>query len=374
MQQKLNGQYVSNLPQSLKSGGWSGMNINIYKQLSSHFKLEYLPPIQPAVLMHERLKSKLLSLMGLKRHFEFFSERRLQMISNQFQINPKSNVDFLFFHGTTPWIKCKPQIPYFAYVDATFLTYSDIYLNPKNFLKSEITRIVNQEKQFLAKASTIFFSSEWAKQETMQRYNMDGSNFQTVGLGGNTEIPQDITPSNELNLLFVSMDFKRKGGQIAFDGFVKLKQKFPELTLHIIGDAPPKNIINTPGIIFHGFIDKKTEEGRSQFDKIFKSAAFLIHPTEKDMTPLIIVEAGYYGIPAVAPAKFGIPEMIKDGKTGYLLKQNTPDEIVSILNTVLAKPNQWQQMQQATYHHMLDNFTWNNTGNKIINAIERKTN
>ena len=370
MKKSLKGQYISNLSLNLKSGGWSGMNVNLNQQLTHYFEIGYSNPINPPVFKLEQIVSKLKAIINRKRNFEFFSEKRLNVIADQFNNQLKSDRDFLFFHGTTPWIKCHTHLPYYAYVDATFLTYLDIYLDPANFYPKEITRIVEQETIFLSNASGIFFSSEWARQETINRYHLDGHNFHTVGLGGNSSIGTLNLEKGAKNFLFVSMDFKRKGGHIAYEAFRQLTKSIEGLTLHIIGDKPPLSIINSPGVCYHGFIDKSTEAGRKKFQDIFNKAAFLIHPTEKDMTPLIIVEAGYYGIPSIAPARFGIPEMIVDGKTGFLLKKNTPSEIATLLTPILIVPEEMTKRQVEVYNYMTSTFTWETTGQKIANGIK----
>jgi glycosyltransferase involved in cell wall biosynthesis len=369
---RLKAQYISNLPISIKSGGWSGMNLNIYNKLRKYFEIDYLPPINPKISKIEKIISKTNQYFGLKGHFEFFSEKRLQLIAKKFYQQVDATSNFLFFHGTTPWIKCKTDKPYFAYVDATFSTYLDIYLEPCDFKQTEIQRIVAQEKQFLHNAAGIFFSSEWAKQKTIIRYQLKGNNLYNVGLGGNAlpqkeMIPAPPTPS----VLFVSMDFKRKGGVIAYKCFVELKKQIPQLTLQIIGDAPGKSITESDGVIYHGFIDKKTEEGLQRFDEIFRSASFLIHPTEKDMTPLIIVEAGYYSIPAIAPKNFGIPEMIQHSQTGLIVHDNAVVEYVNSLKDVLSNPEKLNNLRQRCFEFMGGNFTWDIVGKQIKQEITR---
>jgi len=365
-------QYISNLPQSLKSGGWSGMNINVYNELSKYFLIDYLSPINPKVLKKEQMLSKAHQYLGLKRHFEFFSEKRLNLIADDFYKQLIIANDFLFFHGTTPWIKCKSDKAYFAYVDATFLTYLDIYLNPNDYKEKEIQRIINQERLFLNNAVGIFFSSEWAKRETIDRYRIEGSNFYVVGLGGNAEPKKKMVPAPSIpSLLFVSMDFKRKGGAIAYNCFLELRKQIPQLTLQIIGDAPEQSIKGTEGVTYHGFIDKKTKEGMLLFDNIFKTASFLIHPTEKDMTPLIIVEAGYYGIPAIAPKRFGIPEMIKHKHTGYIVEDNSVEAYVNYLTQIIGDFDRQNVLRQNCFEYILTNYTWQKVGKDMAQVIKK---
>lgn len=361
--------FVTSLPSNLKSGGWSGMNINLHSQLSKHFDLDYIGPIYPKVSKSDKLISLSKQFIGLKRDFEFYSERRLHSIKKMVADRVKISNSFVFFHGTTPWIKCESFKPYFAYVDATFLTYLDIYLKGKVFNPNEIQRIFEQEKAFLNNASAIFFSSQWALNQTIAKYKLAGTNFVNVGLGGNAKISPLNRENPGKNLLFVSMDFKRKGGQIAYEAFCLLKNTFPYIKLNIVGDKPSDAIINDKGVVYHGSIDKKTEEGQKRFDSIFKDSCILVHPTEKDMTPLIIIEAGYYGIPAIAPKRFGIPEMIIDGKTGFLLIENTSNEICTKLKNTLQDQQLLVKMSLEAYKHTTETFNWENVGYRITQII-----
>jgi glycosyltransferase involved in cell wall biosynthesis len=361
--------FVTSLPPDLKSGGWSGMNVNLYGKLSKHFKVDYIGPIYPIVSKTNKIVSKLKSTLGFKRDFEFYAESRLLEIKKSVLSQIGDHYDFMFFHGTTPWIKCYIKKPYFAYIDATFLTYLDIYLQGQVFSHFEIQRIFEQEKTFLANASAIFFSSQWALNETVARYEMPGTNFVNVGLGGNTTIPSYNTEKEGKNLLFVSMDFKRKGGFIAFEAYCKLKSTFPKLKLNIVGDRPSDAIINDAGVVYHGFIDKKTIEGQKRFETIFNDSCLLIHPTEKDMTPLIVIEAGYYGIPTIAPRRFGIPEMIIDGQTGFLLNENNSQEICSKISNMLKDTQLLNKMRSAVFEYTTNSFNWEKVGINISNTI-----
>lgn len=63
----------------------------------------------------------------------------------------------------------------------------------------------------------------------------------------------------------------------------------------------------------------------------------LVLPSPSEGLPTIILEAMASGTPILATTVGGIPDLIKDGKTGYLLKNNKPECIcknaVKILNT-----------------------------------------
>jgi len=54
--------------------------------------------------------------------------------------------------------------------------------------------------------------------------------------------------------------------------------------------------------------------------------------------PMSILEAMAAGLPCVASAVGGVPEIIEDGITGFLIKQNTEDAVVTALARLIEDP------------------------------------
>ena len=351
------------------SGGWNGMSYNIYHQLSKYFEVTNIGPINPKINRTEKLLSKILRTIGFKGNFFFFSNSRLTKIAQEIGNNVNTNCDVLFFHGSTPWIKYKTNKPYFAYLDASFYTFLHVYSKPHQFREKDIQRIINSEREFLKNARKIFFSSKWALEESIEKYNLNGANFEVVGLGGNINIPDQICLVPKLELLFISVDFKKKGGFLLIEAFKKLKMKFPDLLLNIIGQQPPQTITKIPGIHYHGYLNKRIPEDLLKLESILKTSFCLVHPTQKDMTPLVIVEAGYYGIPSVAPSRFGIPEMIVNGLSGILIDNIDSKTLAEKISSLLENES-ILDIRKQTREHFIQNFTWEQVGLKIKKSIE----
>jgi glycosyltransferase involved in cell wall biosynthesis len=352
------------------SGGWNGMNYHIFNQLNTHNSVSYIGPIKPPIYLMEKIISKFLRLLGLKGNFFFFSEKRLTTIFQQIRDKINNNCDLIFFHGSTPWIKFETDKPYYAYIDASFYTFLHTYTNPKKFRKKDIERIMYSEKAFLKNARQIFFSSQWAMDETKVQYQLSGTNFSVVGLGGNIKIPNEININPSPVLLFISVDFHKKGGLTVVKTFEKLKGIYPHLSLSIVGEKPPAYILKKEGIKYHGFLDKNIPSDITKLNSIFTEALLLIHPTQKDMTPLVIIEAGYFGVPTIAPSKFGIPEMILDGKTGFLINQINSDLIADKVSQFISN-NKSTELRKNTREYFIHHFTWEQVGKTMQIEIEK---
>ena len=53
----------------------------------------------------------------------------------------------------------------------------------------------------------------------------------------------------------------------------------------------------------------------------------MVHPSYNEVLPLVLLEAGAFGIPVIGANQDGLPEIVTDGKSGFLLP---PDDIQGI--------------------------------------------
>jgi glycosyltransferase involved in cell wall biosynthesis len=355
------------------SGGGSGVNSAVYeffKENSTYFSYQYINP-QPNKV--EKLISRLQKLFGLKRNYYFFSESRLNKIKDSFI--PDENADFYFFHGFTPWIKIKPDKPYFCFNDACFATYVTIYNNKDEFQEKDLNRIYNTEKKWLLKARTVFFRSQWALHETQKAYNVEGSTFLNVAVGGFIDIPNEDFYKNGFNFVFIAREFIPKGGEQTVEAFKIVRQEYPAATLTIIGEKPNDDILSVEGINYLGFLNKNIPAEKDRLIDCFSTAFAIVHPTIKDTNTLVINELSYYGCPAISSNRFAIPEYIVNGKTGYLLDNPRDiDEIAGKMSLLLNDQSTYLEMRKATRNRAVLNFTWSIVNERIIYKIKEKIN
>ena len=277
-----------------------------------------------------------------------------------------------FYHGATPWILVKKERPYAMYLDACFFTYISVYLNKDAFSTRHLKYLFDKEAAFIDHAAVVFFSSSWSLEQTKKAYGLTGKNFLVAGLGGNVPVPDAYNPEYDPYFLFAGLDFAGKGGHLVAEAFSGLQQKFPGFGLNFVGARPPESVLEIPGTRYLGYFDKKDPLQAEELARIFGRAFLLVLPTNKDMTPLVIVEAGYNSCPAVAVRNFGLPEMIKDGETGFLL--DSPPDVVSIqraMEKCCADQQFYLQLRQGVYNYMTRNFTWDRTGKIITDELER---
>lgn len=84
----------------------------------------------------------------------------------------------------------------------------------------------------------------------------------------------------------------------------------------------------------------------------------------------VIIEAGYYGCPSIAPKSFGIPELIIKNQTGLIIdipftSEDFYNKIISLIENKIIYQNMRKQVRDFT----IENLSWHSIGKKIHSFI-----
>ncbi len=358
--------YVSNLALTETSGGWSGFNAAIFESLERHFSLAYVGPVSPQEDLRAKVLSKLNRSIGRPGSFAFFSPRRIASIARLVARGVDRNARLSFFHGSTPWIAYHSEVPYACFLDVCFATYLTVYHDRNEFDQRDLDRIGHQERAWLRAAHRVFFSSKWAMDSAVAAYDLDPSTFRVVGMGGHVPIPEADVYSGGSEFLFIALDFKGKGGQLCVDAFRQIRQQHPNATLRIVGESPPATVLTMDGIAYEGLLRKSVPADLARLQELLSSAFALVHPTVRDATPQVIIEAQYFGCPAIAPRSFGIPELVLDGVSGCIVNAPpTVAEVVEKMMQLFDDPAAYRRLRDSARAHALANFTWGLVGDRM---------
>jgi glycosyltransferase involved in cell wall biosynthesis len=358
--------YVSNLSLSETSGGWSGFNVEIFGSLSRHFSLAYVGPISPPDDLPAKAFSRLLRSTGRKGSFSFFSRRRLKSSARLTAQLADRAAKVDFFHGSTPWVAYHPAVPYACYLDVCFATYVSVYHDKNEFDAGDLERIGRQEASWLRAATRVFFSSRWGMENAIAAYDLDRSTLRVAGMGGHLPIPTADNYAGGHDFLFIALDFQGKGGNVCVEAFQQLRYRVSDARLRIVGERPPPSVLAVEGVIYEGLLRKSVPAELTRLQEIFSSTFALVHPTVRDATPQVIIEAQYHGCPAIAPRSFGIPEMIVDGVSGCLVDAPpTAGAVAEKMLVLCTDAEAYAGLRRAARAHALEAFTWERVGDKM---------
>jgi len=144
-----------------------------------------------------------------------------------------------------------------------------------------------------------------------------------------------------------------------------LLRAFPHGRLALVGDGPhrkklEKHFAGLP-VFFAGFLHKE------ELASAYASSDIFVMPSRTETLGLVVLEAMASGLPVVAARAGGIPEMIRDGVTGYLVE--TESEAIERVRALLDS----QQLRKAIgqcARASASRRNWKNTTLQLLRQYE----
>jgi glycosyltransferase involved in cell wall biosynthesis len=91
-------------------------------------------------------------------------------------------------------------------------------------------------------------------------------------------------------------------------------------------------------------------------DSYYAMADVVVLTSRSEGIPLTLMEAMAQGRPVLAPAITGIPELVVNGKTGFLYQPGSVEDFVHRLKMILAAEANLESLCRAARRHVLEHF------------------
>lgn len=248
----------------------------------------------------------------------------------------RAPVDVLLSIGTETFTLLECVEPIVFYTDAVFHTMPGYYGSQWDRLTSgAIKRGVWQEERALQRCTIGAYSSEWAA-NAARKYTQPNK-IRVVPFGANIPVDHDRETlqmwiaerlkrmPNECRLLFIGVDWVRKGAAIAVETARLLNESGVPTKLTIVGCQPDEKLPEYVDVL--GFINKGSVEGVEQLKALYRNATLFILPTQAEAAGVVFCEASAYGVPAIAFNTGGVGTYVRDKLNGICLPLGSGPEI-----------------------------------------------
>lgn len=181
--------------------------------------------------------------------------------------------------------------------------------------------------------------------------------------------------SETVRLLFLSNMMIDKGVLVLLEACVQLKERNIRFECHFVGDwlnitettfHQHVKMLNLSNNVFaHG---KKYGDEKNVF---YQHSDIFVFPSfyEKETFGLVLLEAMQFELPVVACDEGGIPDVVLDNETGYIVAKNNPAELADKLALLIKDPLLRQKMGLAGKKRYEENFTLNKFEERMASII-----
>lgn len=218
------------------------------------------------------------------------------------------------------------------------------------------------ERKNVAFADALCAVSEHIGQLTLHALNVEHRRFTCLYNFVNTDRfrPLDGINRDPFKLLYVGRLHPRKGLSELFLILKELFQLNPNVFLELAGpyQEPYKEILIQmipmecrTRITFHGKVPHE------ELPALINSARLFVMPSRSEAFGLTAIEAMACGTATMLTNKASGPEIVDEGKTGWLVDINNPVETANKINDLLQKPHLMNLVASEGRNHVLRHFS-----------------
>ncbi|MFQ5787591.1 MAG: glycosyltransferase, partial [Thermodesulfobacteriota bacterium] len=161
-----------------------------------------------------------------------------------------------------------------------------------------------------------------------------------------------IKSGEPINILSVGRLVEKKGYEYAFKSIARIAKTRKYIEYLVAGEGSLKETLAC--LISELGIEKNSkllgELSRDEIIKLYEEAHIFIlasvtaNDNDQEGIPVVLMEAQAVGLPIVSTHHTGIPEVVSDGKSGFLVPERDEDALVEKLQYLIEHPELWPEM------------------------------
>ena len=175
---------------------------------------------------------------------------------------------------------------------------------------------------------------------------------------------REFTAGEPLRTLTIARLTEKKGVEYAIRAIAEVRQAYPRITYDIIGDGPLRpqlqRLIEQLGlgasVTLHGA--KTGEFVRQMLSQahIFILTSVTASDGDEEGTPVSLLEAQASGIPVLSTWHSGIPEIVRNGETGFLVPERDLKSLAERLSFLIGNPETCAELGRNGRQFIASNF------------------
>ena len=185
------------------------------------------------------------------------------------------------------------------------------------------------------------------------------------------EVRRQLGVDNKKVVMFIGTLSVHKGLSYLLKAMPKIFPLYPETAVVLVGSGPLMDELKSLALEL-GIADKTIFCGRIPYEQIpayLSAADIFAFPSIDEGLPRAVMEAMAMKLPVVATKVGGIPELVQNRETGFLVDSCNPQQIAEALNLLLQNPLLASEMGSRARKKIVSNYSFEEGIRKYLKLI-----
>jgi glycosyltransferase involved in cell wall biosynthesis len=286
--------------------------------------------------------------------------------------------DALFSAKDCKGIAYLPEgLPVIYWTDATFASIHNYYPSFRRLYRFSEYEGDLLERRALRRAQAVVTLSDWARRSMIDDYGTAPEKIHVFPFGPklpriDEHAAESGKPpiSQQLNLLWIGVNWPRKGGPEVFATFQELRRRGIPVELTIIG-TNPSEVAGVEGVRVIRRLDKSKPEELARLHEEYRRAHLFFLPSRQEAAGSVYIEATAFGLPSIACETGGVSSMIRHETNGLLFPAETSPEIFADrIEALQRNPQEYWRLSRRTHAYHFSDANWGVWSTRIQNIAE----
>jgi len=187
-----------------------------------------------------------------------------------------------------------------------------------------------------------------------------------------------IQPEEPIKLLTIGRLVEKKGHEYAIKAIAKLITKYKNVIYIIAGDGPLRveleSLVTEFGL--ENYVNFLSNVGDDELLNLFMESHIFVLPSltacdgDQEGVPVVLMEAQAVGLPVVSTVHSGIPEVVVNGKSGFLVPERDVDALVEKQGHVIEHPELWPKMGKCGRNFVEERYGIQKLNQRLVRIYE----
>jgi glycosyltransferase involved in cell wall biosynthesis len=269
------------------------------------------------------------------------------------------NVVYHFHTGPfTPWMyrlprKCSPG-KWLACFHGSRGNFHDVHNRAKRMLH------IAGVRRLLKKRFTLVAVSNRSARDCAEMYRCGQDDFRVVHNGtgphDGTIGATDTDVNRPFRVGFLGTVMRPKGWHKVVAAVRQLQQDRLNVTCAIVGGGPELDRLQQLAAEHADWLEAPGHVQKPE-ENVFPKLDVLVLPSDFEGHPEVLLEAMSCGVPCICSDVGGNAETIRPGREGYILRENTAEEIAGCIKRIIDGRGLWKRMSENCVTRHREMFT-----------------
>ncbi|NJL41615.1 MAG: colanic acid biosynthesis glycosyltransferase WcaL [Leptolyngbyaceae cyanobacterium SM1_4_3] len=190
--------------------------------------------------------------------------------------------------------------------------------------------------------------------------------------------PRRLAPGEQVRVVTTGRLVEKKGIEYVVRAIAKLSKTYPNIKYDVIGDGPLRESLEQliQALNVRPFVELLGWKQERELIEILDRSHIMVAPSissrngDQDAPVNVLKEAMAMGLPVIGTQHGGIPELVEDGKSGFLVAERDVEALSDRLEFLVTHPDRWIEMGKAGRAYVETHYNKERLNDRLVEVYQ----